>query len=101
MKHDVKSIASDFIDLRIVKTTQVKDLDPSNFIQHVGIAATSIIQSLKEKAKEEDIKKFFVHCKNFLMESILQIKFRSDLNKEYHDLVECIQPQIAANLNPR
>ena len=96
MKHEVgglvKSIASDFIVLRIVKTTQVKDFDPSNFIQHVplqqtcvGVAATSTIQTLKEKAKEEDIKKFFVDCKNFLMESILQIKFKSDLNEEYHE----------------
>jgi len=112
LKHEVeglvKSIASDFIDLGIVKTTQVKDLDPSNFIQHVplqqtyvGIAATSTIQSLKDKAKEEDINKFFVDCKNFLIESILQIKSRFDLNAEYHDLVECLQPQSAANLNPR
>ena len=112
LKHEieglVKSIASDFIDLGIVKTTQVKDLDPSDLTKHVplqqtyvGIAATSAIHSIKDKAKDEDINKFFTDCKNFLIESILQIRSRFDLNAEYHDLVECLQPQSAANLNPR
>ena len=104
----VKPIASDFIDLNIVKTTQVKDLDPSDITQHVplqetyiGIAAISTIQSIKDKAKEEEINKFFIDCKNFLIESILQIRKRFDLNAEYHDLIECLQPKNAANLNPR
>ena len=112
LKHEieglVKSIASDFIDLGIVKTTQVKDLDPSYLTKHVplqqtyvGIAATSTIHSIKDKAKDEDINKFFIDCKNFLIESILQIRSRFDLKAEYHDLVECLQPQSAANLNPR
>ena len=79
LKHEieglVKSIASDFIDLGIVKTTQVKDLDPSDLTKHVplqqtyvGIAATSTIHSIKDKAKDEDINKFFIDCKNFLIE---------------------------------
>lgn len=112
LKHEVeelvKSIASDFIELGIVKTTVVKDLDPSDLTQHVplhqtyvGVAATTTIQSLKDKAKDEDINKFLIDCKNFLIESIIQIKSRFDLNAEYHDLVECLQPQNATNLKPR
>ena len=69
LKHEVeelvKSIASDFIELGIVKTTLVKDLDPSDVTQHVplhqtyvGVATT--IHSLKDKAKDEDINKFLI-----------------------------------------
>ena len=91
-----------------MKTTQVKDLDPSDISQHVplqqtyvGMAATTTIQSIKDKAKEEDINKFFMDCKNVLIESILKIRSRFNLNAEYHGLVECLLSQNAASLNPR
>jgi hypothetical protein len=32
---------------------------------------------------------------------MLQIKIRFDLNAEYHNIVQCLHPSSAANLNPR
>lgn len=42
---------------------------------------------IKAGAKQEDVQKFRSDCKNFLIESILQIKQRFDLEAEIHDIV--------------
>lgn len=113
LKHEVesllKAIASDFMKVSIVKTTQAKDVDPTatDVQQHVplrqtylGMGATATLQEIEVGAKKEDVDKFYTDCKNFLIDSVLQIQSRFDLNAEYHDIVQCLRPCNAANLNP-
>lgn len=113
LKHEVesllKSIASDFMQVDVIKTEEAKDLDPTDIQHHVplqhtylGIGATATLHEIETSgsAKKEDVDKFLLDCKNFLIESMIQIKSRFDLDAEYHDIVQCIRPSNAANLNP-
>ena len=104
----LKAIASDFMKLSIVKKTKAEDLDPTDVQQHVplrqtylGMGATTSLREIEASAQEEEVNKFLTTCKDFLIESILQIKSKFDLNAEYHDIVQCLHPSNAANLNPR
>ena len=68
---------------------------------YVGLEASATLQEIKEGASKEEIEKFLTSCKNFLIECILQIQKRFDLKAEYHEIVECRLPSIAASLTPR
>jgi hypothetical protein len=99
----IKSIASDFMSIAYVKQAKPKEIDPTRAGHHiplhqvyVGVAATATMHEIKAGAKQEDVQKFRSDCKNFLIESILQIKQRFDLEAEIHDIVSCIAPGNAA-----
>ena len=85
----LKSIASDFMDIQYVKSTDAKAIDPSDVQHHVpsrhvyiGVAATATMQEIKDGAKPEDVAKFQQDCKNFLIEAINQIKRRFDVDSD-------------------
>ena len=87
---------------------QAQDIDPTNTELHiplhqvyVGLGASATLQEIKEGASKEEIEKFLTSCKNFLIESILQIQKRFDLKSEYHEIVECLLPSNAASVTPR
>ena len=99
----IKSIASDFMAVSYVKETNPKDIDPTKVNHHlpltqvyVGVAATSTIHEIEARTRKEDVEKFRQDCKNFLVEGILQIKKRFDLDAGIHDIVQCISPAKAA-----
>ena len=101
----LKAIASDFIKLSIVKTTEAKDLNPTHVQHHVplcqtylGMGASASLREIEVNAKKEDVDQFLTTCKDFLIESMLQIKSRFNLDAEYHDIVMCLHPRNAANL---
>ncbi|CAB3980774.1 Hypothetical predicted protein [Paramuricea clavata] len=103
----LKSIASDFMVVQYIKETNPKDINPTNVLHHVpqnqtyiGIAATATIHKIEEGATNEDLDRFRSDCKNFLIEIILQIKQRVDLDAEIHDIVQCISPTKAAFRTP-
>ena len=111
LKDEVKgllmSIASDFMVVQYVKEINPKDIDPTNVLHHVpqnqtyiGVAATAMIHEIEEEATNEDLERFRSDCKNFLFESILQIKQRFDLDAEIHAIVQCISPTKAACRTP-
>ena len=81
----LKSLASDFMDVKYVKTTDAKVIDPNDVQHHVplsnvyiGMQAYATMQEIKEGARPEDVAKFQHDCKNFLIEAINQIKARFD-----------------------
>ena len=86
-----------------VKETNPKDIDPTN-VQHqlplnqtyAGIAASATIQEIQADARKDDLEKFRRDCRNFLIESILEIKQRFDLDAEVLEVVQCISPAKAA-----
>ena len=101
----IRSISSDFMDIRHVKVTNPKDIDPKNVTFHVplnevyvGVAATATLDEIKAGTSEEDtdLHNFMINCRNFLIESIEQIQRRFDLDAEIHDVVQCTLPQKAA-----
>lgn len=107
MEDLLKAIASDFMRLAIVKKTKAKDLNPTEVQQHVPLRQTylemgaSVSLEFDANAKAEEVNKFLITFKDFLIESVLQIKNRFDLNADYHDIVQCLHPSDVANLNPR
>ena len=101
----VKSISSDFMEVRHVKVTNAKDINPKNVTFHlplkdvyVGVAATATLHEIKKETSEDDVdlQNFLLNCRNFLIESIEQIQRRFDLDAEIHDVVQCTLPQKAA-----
>ena len=100
----LKAIASDFMKLAIVKKTKAKDQDPTDVQQNVPTPEVSWISAslleIQANEKQEEVEKFLTICKDFLIESMLQLKSRFDLNAEYHDIVQCLHPFNANNLNP-
>ena len=47
-------------------------------------------------ARREDVQQFRNDCKNFLIESVIQIQKRFDPDSELLGMVECISPQKAS-----
>ncbi|CAB4008429.1 zinc finger MYM-type 1-like [Paramuricea clavata] len=101
----IKSISADFMDVRHVKATNPKDVDPKNVSFHVplhevylGLAATTTINEIQQATSEDDVDmhNFLENCRNFLIESIEQIQRRFDLGAEIHDVVQCTLPGRAA-----
>ena len=67
---------------------------------YIGLAATATLYEIQAGAKKEAVDKFFADCKNFLVESILQIQARFDITDPVHELVQCLLPSNAAALIP-
>ena len=95
----VKSIASDFMDINYLKVTEVKHIDPRNDTFHsslpaiyLGMAATATIQEMKG-ANSSDLQTYRIHFRYFMIESILQIQNRFDLNAEIYEIVGCTHPK--------
>ena len=64
----------------IVKATPPNKLNPTDVSQHVpfsgahvGLGATATLREIASRTSKEDVHKFPSTCKNFLIESILQI----------------------------
>ena len=79
--------------LDVMKKTKAEDLDPTDVQQHVplrqtylGLGASASLREIKANAKADEVDKFLTTCKDFLIESMLQIKSRFDLNAEYHNI---------------
>jgi hypothetical protein len=78
----IKSIASYFMKINVVRSTQLKDLDPWTDVQHhvplhqtyIGLAATATLNDIENVAEKENIDKFLTECKNVFIESIFQIQ---------------------------
>ena len=60
------------------------------------LLASTTIQGIQAGARKDDLKKFCRDCRNFLIESILQIKQRFDMDTEAQEVVQCILPAKAA-----
>ena len=62
----------------------------------LGLLASTTIQEIQAGARKGDLKKFCWDCRNFLIESIIQIRQRFDMDTEAHEVVQCISPAKAA-----
>ena len=100
----LKAIASDFMKLAIVKKTKANDQDPTDVQQNVPTPDVSWISAspfeIEANEKQEEVEMFLRICKDFLIETILQLKSRFDLNAEYHDIVQCLHPFSANKSQP-
>eukprot|EP00795_Rhopilema_esculentum_P005735 gene5735-10989_t len=83
-----------------------RNIDPEDVSQYVplekvyfGVAASSTLQEMIG-ARRQDMETFKNDCRNFMIESLKQIKARFDVSSEIHDVVECLQPKNAASLQP-
>lgn len=99
----IKSISSDFLNVQYIKKTAPKSIDPTNIQNHVplnqvyiGLAATTTMHEIEAGARQEDIQQFRNDCKNFLIESVVQIQNRFDSDSQLLGMVECISPQKAS-----
>ena len=107
----IKSIASDFMTLDYVKKTAPSKIDSTSSAFHVplkqiyvGMAATATLREMEAdgagETQSEQFDRFRTDCKNFLVEAILQIQKRFDLDAEIHTIVQCLMPANAAALTP-
>jgi hypothetical protein len=77
------------LNIQYVKSTAPKFIDPTEVQHHVplsqvyvGVAATATMHEIEAGARPEDVQQFRNDCKNFLMESIVQIQTRFDSDSE-------------------
>ena len=86
----IKSISTDFMDVPYVKATNPKNVPLLEV--YLGVAATATINEIKKDISQDDVDlyNFMVNHRNFLCESIEQIKRRFDLDDEIDDVVQCI-----------
>lgn len=103
----IRSIASDFMTMDHVKDTKPKEIVPKCSSFHVplekvyiGMAATATLREIEIGAQREDVVKFRSNCKNFLVEAIVQMEKRFDLDAESHEIVQCTLPENAASMVP-
>jgi hypothetical protein len=103
----IKSIACDFMKIDYVKATKPKDIIPTSACFHVpldkvyvGVGATATLREIEAGSIKEDVVRFLTDCKKFLIESIVQIKQRFDLDAKFHEIVQCILPENAASMVP-
>lgn len=103
----IRSVASDFMTMYHVKDTKPKEIIPTCSRFHVplekdyvGMAVTATLREIEVGARREDVMQFRSDCKNFLVESIVQIKKRFDLDAEIHEIVQCTLPENAASMMP-
>ncbi len=68
---------------------------------YVDLEATATLSEIENGAKKEDIDQFLMHCKNFLIESILQVQSRFDIDDPVHEIVQCLLPSNATAIKPR
>ena len=96
----IKSIACDFMKIDIVKANKLNPTDVSQHVPlsetYVGLGATAPLHEIAGRANKEGIDKF--PSKNFLIESILQIQSRFDIDAPVHEIVQRLLPSNAAAL---
>ena len=103
----IKGMASDFMDVKYVKSTPAEEINPEKIEKYVplgqvytGLMASQSLQEIKAGANPNDVQMFLHDCRNFLIEGIIQVKQRFDLKQEILDIVECTLPENAFNLKP-
>jgi hypothetical protein len=91
------------LDVQYVKTADAKSIDPTNHEHNVSlkqvylcIAASATMEEIEAGTRNEDVQQFRNDCKNFLIESVVQIQKRFDSDSEVLGVVECISPQKAS-----
>ena len=87
-----------------MKSTEAKNINPESYhvpLQdvYVGMAASSTLSEMTD-ARSSDVHMYQSHCQKFSMEIIYQIQSRFDMKAEYHDMVDCINPENASALHP-
>ena len=99
----IKSISSDFLNVQYIKETAPKSIDPTNVQHHlllnhvyIRLTTTATMTEMDCGAKQEDVQQFRNDCKNFFIESVIQIQKRLDPDSELLGMVECILPQKAS-----
>ena len=92
----------------IVKATPPNKLNPTDVSQHVplsgahvGLGATATLHEIASRTSKEDVHKFLSTCKDFLIESILQIQSRLDIDAPVHEIFQCLLPSNAAAVKTR
>ena len=68
---------------------------------YLGMAATDTIHCIKDTLGKEhpDVKLFYIHCRNFLIESVKQVMSRFDSGDKFKFL-SCFAPASAYALSP-
>ena len=99
----IKSIACDFMKIDIVKANKLNPTDVSQHVPlsetYVGLGATAPLHEIAGRANKEGIDKF--PSKNFLIESILQIQSRFDIDDPVHEIVQRLLPSNVAAVKSR
>lgn len=100
------SFCNDFLKISYVRSTSAFDIDPLDQEQQVplnqvytGIASMETVRSIEADLGQNhpDIQLFRTHCRNFLIEVVVQIKERfSDCQNLDH--LSCLSPTVAYNL---
>ena len=106
----LKNIASDVLKPTYVRSCAIEKLHPSspdfsvnlnkNERIYMGVKATETVDKLKCHANPSELDKCFTLCKVFLVESLKQIHERFQYSDPIYDLIECLSPVNASNLNP-
>ena len=69
---------------------------------YLGIAATATVREMETggaaETQKEQFNGFRTDCKDFLIEAILQIRKRFDLDAEIHTIVRCMMPANAVQV---
>lgn len=107
----IRNICSDFMSVPYIKRCEISALNPSDPLFsasmvsaeniYLGVAATETMKDLKATSSANEVTKFYDHCLNFLVESVRQIQTRFSLEEPIHDLVQCLDPKNAVNLQPK
>lgn len=102
------SLLSDFMETSFVRQCNPWKIDVNDETHHVplnkvylGVAATDTIHSIKDVMGNDhpDVKLFYTHCRNFLIESVKQVMSRFD-NGDKFQFLSCLAPASAYALSP-
>ena len=108
----IRSLCSDFMNVRYVKTADISLLNPSHptFSSacisdeniYIGLSATHTIDKLKESGNmtNEKLAVFYKNCRSFLVEAVSQIQTRFSLEDSVYKVVSCLNPRAAVSLDP-
>ncbi|XP_066945218.1 uncharacterized protein [Macrobrachium rosenbergii] len=108
----IRSLCSDFMNVRYVKTADISLLNPSHptFSSacisdeniYIGLSATHTIDKLKESGNmtNEKLAVFYKNCRSFLVEAVSQIQTRFSLEDSVYKVVSCLNPCAAVSLDP-
>ena len=103
------SLLSDFMKISFVRQSnpwQIDINDETHYIPldkvYLGLAATDAIHCIKDALGNDhpDVKLFYTHCRNFLIESVKQVMSRFDSGGKF-EFLSCLAPTSACALSPR
>ncbi|CAB3981994.1 Hypothetical predicted protein [Paramuricea clavata] len=98
---ETKDGSTDGIYSKIKDTFSDRYFEPCLHEIYLGLGASATFQEIEQGTNREDVEIFLTNYKNFMIESIVQIQKRFDLDAEYHQIVECLSPHNAAAIMPR